>query len=185
MPGDLGEEHRGSRTALLWQAKPSPLFYVLLRNDADWLGILFYAAGLLFMVHMEQSPGVIGSIIIFAFAYYFAASIWYICRFIIESTKITYQFDGKDLIEHVGRKTKETGSLHYTLAKSRHYCLFGYCCFHFKMGERQFLAEALKKLSFQPKPHTTIEEVETGDGIYGIRKEDADRLQEVLQTLKV
>ncbi len=171
------------KTEPLWQAKPTPLFYVMFRFDAYWLGFISLILVLSILLHPERSLGAIGIVIALFVIYHFITSIWGIFRLAIESSEVLYEFDGANIIERIGKKTNETKFSHYTLAKSRHYCMFGHCCFHFREDERQFVLETIKKLSFQPKPHTTIEEVDTGKGIFGIRKEDAQRLREVLQTV--
>ena len=189
MPGDLGEGHGSSKTAPLWQAKPSPLFYVLLRNDAEWLGTLFCAAVLLVLLHPERSLGAIGIMMALLFICGFIASLWAVYRLARESKEVVYEFDGNNLIERIGEKTNKTSFLHYTLAKSRHYCIFGHCCFHFQEGRAFWLPGS------QPDPtlaykrqrffHESRTDEDSGKGIFGIRKADADRLYEVLQTVDV
>ena len=177
------------KTEPLWQAKPTPLFYAMFRFDRVWPVSLAFLAVLFVIAHPERASSDSGTVASLVITVIVAGSLLQILFAIWQSTSVLYEFDGEALIERIGKKTRKTEFLHYTLAKSRHYCIFGHCCFHFQKG-RIFLL-----LGSQPDPrllykkqkffHEFRKDVDSGKGIFGIRKKDADKLREVLQTVDV
>ena len=82
----------------LWQARPTPLFYVLFRFDASWLGFISIIVVLLILLHPERSLDAIGLVFALFVIYSFVMSIREIIRLTTESLEVLYQFDGNNIV---------------------------------------------------------------------------------------
>ena len=173
----------------LWEAKTTPLFYVLFRFDQSIPITLAFLVFLFVIANPERAPNNVATIASLAFFILVFYSLLQLIMAAWRSTSVLYQFDGEKLIERLGKRTKETSLPHYAVANSRNYCAFGHCCFHFQQKIKPPFSGPGRDIRFAPKMFMRTDgpffEADSGRGIYGIRKEDADRLQEVLQTLEV